>query len=69
MPCALIGAHGVNQHDPLGSFEDRDQIKYMHITLKNVSRFERDILVNGLVYTRPRPRHPLSVALVSCAIA
>ena len=69
MPCALVGAHGVNQHVTLGSLEDRDQIKYRHITLKNVSRFEKVILVNGLVYTRPRPRHPLSVALMPCAIA
>ena len=46
MPCALVGALGVNQDDTLGSLEDRDQIKYRHLTLTNVSRFERDILVN-----------------------
>ena len=42
---------------------------YRNITLINVSRFEPDILVNGLVYTWPRSCHPLSVALIPCAIA
>ena len=64
MSCGPIEAHGVNQHDTMGSFEDRDQIKYINITLINVSRFEPDILVSCLGYTRPRSRHPLSVALM-----
>ena len=69
MPYPLVGAHGDNQHDTLGSFRGRVQMKYRHITLTNVSRFERVILVNGLVYTRPRAHHTLSVVLIPCAIA